>query len=162
MSSNIAAIVDYSATVAARVQDVALANGEIGGVRSVYGGGMNLYADPLRPGEMIQPSPEKPLEPFTHMTDLPDAPTITPLTQEGSVQLEWNVPMRFYVPRGDLATARQTLLPFYDAYEAAFWPDRRLGGLCLLAYIRSMGPAQADSDWAWCPMVLYVLEEVDW
>ena len=161
MSSNIAYIVDYSAAVAARVQNLTLPNGEVGGVRSVYGAGQGLFGDPLRPGQTIQPAPEAPQEAFTHISDLPGAPNPTPLTQDGTVELLWAVPMRLYVPRSDLATVRQTLLPFYDGYEAAFWPDRTLGGLCLLAYIKSFTRG-SDDDWAWLDMELSVLEEVSW
>lgn len=161
MSSSIAAIVDYTATVAARIQGVPLPNGEPGGVRSVYGAGQGLYPDPLRPGQMIQPAPERPLEPFSHISDLPGAPSPKALTQSGTVQFEWIVPMRLYVARTDLGLVRQTLLPFYDAYEAAFWPDRRLGGLCSLAYIKSFTRA-SDEDWAWLDMELSVTEIVSY
>lgn len=161
MTSRIAAIVDYTAVVAARVQGVPLANGEVGGVRSVFGAGLGIYADPLRPGQTIQPAPAIPLEAFSHQTDLPGAPAPTPLTQDGVVQLEWEVPMRLYVPVTDFALVRQTLLPFYDAYYGAFWRDRTLAGLCLLAYIKSFNRGQ-ENDWAYLDMPLYVLEEVSY
>ena len=151
---------DYTATVAARVQGIALPSGEVVGVRSVYGSGQNLYADPLRPGQMIQPAPDKPIEAFTHVSDLPQIDP-RPQTQSGTFERLWILPMRFYVPRGDLATVRQTLLPFYDGYDAAFATDRTLGGLCLLAYIKSF-TRDADPDWAWLAMDLSVLEEVSW
>ena len=159
--SQIRSIVDYSAALAARVQNLPMPNGGTAGVRSVFGCGQNLYADPLRPGQMIAPAPELPLESFMHVSDLPDAPNPTPLTQDGTVLFEWSVPMRLYVPRGDLRAARATLLPFYNGYYAAFWPDRTLGGLCLLAYIRSFRIA-ADDDWAWLDMDLSALEEVSY
>ena len=161
MSSQIARIVDYSAVVAARVQGLAMPSGGTAGVRSVFGCGQGFYTDPLRPGQMVAPAPENPLEPFTHTSDLPDAPVLTPLTQSGTVQLEWAVPMRLYAQRGDLRAVRQVLLPFYDGYTGAFWRDRTLGGLCLLAYIRSFRVA-SDDDWAWLDMDLYALEEVDY
>ncbi len=158
MSSNIVRIVDYSAHVAGRIQNVPMADGSLGGVRSTYGAGQNVYADPLRPGQNIQPAPERPLEAFTHMSELPDAPTVTPVTQDGVVQFDWIVPMRLYVPRGDLANVRQTLLPFYGAYAAAFSSDWTLGGLCLLAFVKSFTRG-ADADWAWLDVELSVTEQ---
>jgi hypothetical protein len=159
MGSNIALTIDMTAIVAARVQGVAMPNGEIVGVRSIYGSGNSGYADPLRSGQAVQPAKEKPLEPLCHISEIPDAPTVVPLTQDGVVQFEWSIPMRLYVPRGDLATVRQTLLPFYDAYMAAFWADHTLGGLCNLAYIRSFKP-DGDDSWCWLDMDLYVQELV--
>ncbi len=173
MSSNIAAIVDYSAWRAATsVQNITNPlTGELLDIASVYGAGQDLYPDPTHPGQMIQPAPEKPLEPFQHVSDLPDAPTVTTWTQDVLVELEWTVPMRLYVARGDLRTLRGTLLPFYDAYLAAFWRDYRLGGdptnpvqteaLCQHAYIRTLR-VEADDDWGWLYMELAVLEEVAW
>jgi hypothetical protein len=159
VSSNIAAIVDYSAQLAASVQGIYLPNGTTVGVRSVYGAGQGVYGDPLHPGQLIQPAPEEAIEAFMHVSDLPDAPIIAPYTQDGMVELTWLVPMRLYVPRGDLRTARQTLLPFYDAYLAAFVPDIRLGGLALIAYLASYR-IESDSDWAWLAMDLHVEELV--
>ena len=161
MGSSIQFTVDMSAIVAARVQGVTLPNGEIVGVRSIYGSGNSHYADPLRPGMEVQPAPEKPTELFCHFSEIPDAPKVGPLTQDSTVEFEWAIPMRLYVPRGNLATVKQTLLPFYDAYMAAFWADRTLGGLCNLAYIRSFKP-DGDDSWCWLDMDLYVQENVDY
>jgi hypothetical protein len=160
MSSNIASIVDYTAQVAAGIQDVALPNGEVVGIRSVYGAGQERYPDPLNPGQNIQPAPENALEPFTHISDLPDAPTVAYLTQDGTVEFTWMVPMWLYVPRGDLATLRAVLLPFFDAYEAAFAPDPTLGGLAVLSYISSFGKVEVADDWARLPIDLRVTEMV--
>jgi hypothetical protein len=160
VSSRIAAIVDYTAQRAALIQGlVNPLTGVALGVRAVYGAGQNLYADPLRPGQMIQPAPERPLEPFSHVSDLPDAPTVEYISQSGLVQFTWTVPMRLHVQRGDLASARATLLPFYDGYEAAFVPDPTLGGLCLVSEIKTWKPA-ADEDWVWLDIDLSVTEEV--
>lgn len=159
MSSSILTTVDYSAALAGRVQGITWSNGTKGGVRSVFGAGTGTVGDPLRPGQTIQPIPENPSEPYTHWSDLPDAPTIIPLSQSGLVQLEWTVPMRLFVPRGDVRTARQTLMPFYDGYLAQFVRDPTLGGRCLIAYIRGFKP-DGDDDWLWLDMELHVEEEV--
>ena len=158
--SNIRWIVDASAALAGTISGVTLPNGQVAGVRAVFGAGQGRSADPLRPGQTIAPATESPHEELTHVSDLPDAPTIIPLTQDGTIRLEWTVPMRLYATRGDLATARAILLPFYDAYLAAF-RDWTLGGLCALAYIKSFKPA-ADDDWVWLDIDLYVLEEVSY
>jgi hypothetical protein len=160
-SSSIQTIIDYTAVVAARVQNVTMPNGEVVGVRSIYGSGNGNLPNPLQPGQVVQPSPEKPTEPFCHISTIPDAPTITPLTQDGTVQLDWSIPMRFYVPRGNLSSAVQALLPFYDPYMRTFWADRTLNGMCNLAYIRSFKP-DGDDDWCWLDSDLYVLEIVDY
>ncbi len=159
MSTNIAAIVDYSAQVAASIQDVRLYNGETIGVRAVFGTGQGLYTDPLHPGEYIQPAPENPDEPYTHVSDLPDTPAIEYVTQSGLVSLEWTVPMSLIVNRGTLATLRQTMMPFYGPYLAAFLTDPTLGGLCEIAYIKNMrlGP---EDQWDRLFMDLLVHEEV--
>ena len=161
MSSDINAIIDYTAVVAARVQGVTLYNGEVVGVRSVYGAGQGFYADPFRTGQKVQPVPEVPTETFQHFSELPDAPTIAPDTQSGTVRVEWDIPMRLILARGDLATTRQIALPFYDAYLGAFWQDNRLADLCNLAYIRSFARG-GDGTWAWLEMHLFVREYVDY
>ena len=91
------------------------------------------------------------------LSNLPDAPTITRVTQGGVVELAWTLPMQLFVPRGDLRTVRQTLLPFFDAYLAAFLPQWTLGGLCLASWISSV-KVESDADWAWLAMDLHVEE----
>jgi len=159
--SNIDHLVDYTATVAAKVQGVTLPNGEEVGVRSVYGAGQGFYDDPLRPGQTIQPVPETPTETFQHWSELPDAPALAYDTQSGTMKIEWDIPMRLVLARGDLATTRTIGLPFYDAYIEQFWLDRYLGSLCNLAYIRSFARG-GDGTWAWLEMHLYVREYVDY
>lgn len=151
MSSDIAQIVDYSALVAARIP----------GVRAVFGCGAGFYDDPLRAGQALQPGPEKVVLPFTHTSDLPDAPQIEPTTQSGTFGLTWSVPMRLYVNRDRLSDVRRSLLPFYDGYLAAFARDRTLGGLAALAYLKTMS-VEADDAWAWLAMDLSVQEYVAW
>ncbi len=151
MSSDIAQIVDYSAVVASRVP----------GVTAVFGLGGGFYDDPLRPGQGLQPVPEKVAMPGTHTSDVPDAPEIAPMTQTGTFELVWSVPMRLYVARSRLIDVRRALVPFYDAYLAAFARDRTLAGLCSLSHIKSMS-VEADDAWAWLAMDLSVQEFVAW
>jgi hypothetical protein len=162
--SSIAAIVDYSAVLAAGIQNVMMPNGTRVGVRSVYGAGQNLYADPLRAGQMIQPCPENPTEPFTHFSVMPEAPDTKPITQQGLEEWNWTIPMRLALPRGDAATATATLLPFYNAYKAALTAngtDWTLGGLALNANISSFDRS-SDASWLWLEMELLVVEIVSY
>lgn len=152
---SITQMIDYSASVAARVQGVLLPDGTPVGVRAVHGSGNAGIANPLLPGHLIDAAPEKPREQFCHVSEIPDAPSVIPVTMDGLAMLEWSIPMRLYVPRGNLATVRQTLLPFYEPYWDTFWADHTLGGLCNLAYIRSFKP-DGDDDWCWLDMDLYV------
>jgi hypothetical protein len=163
VSSQIASIVDYSAALAARkVQGIVNPlTGQTLGVAATFGAGQGTSPDPLRPGQTIAPAPEKPAVAYTHISDLPDAPGITTWTQDLLVELEWTIPMRLYVPRGNIQVLRATLLPFLDAYLSAFWSDHRLGDLCLRAYLSSLR-IEADDDWGWLAMDLAVLEEVSW
>jgi hypothetical protein len=151
VSSDIAQIIDYTAVVAAG----------IAGVRQVYGAGQGLYADPLRAGQMIAAAPDRVQAPFTHTSELPDAPTVDFLTQTGTIEVVWQVPMRLYVNRSRLEDVRRALLPFYDRYLGAFARDRQLGGLCSLAWISSFR-VEADDDWAWLAADLSVREYVSY
>ena len=164
MSSQIAAMVDYSAYLAAsQVQNVTNPlTGGIVGVRSVYGAGQNLYPDPLRAGSMIAPAIETITEPYTHVSDIPDAPSIVTWTQDLLVELEWVIPMRLYVPRAPLEVLRATLLPFYDVYLRTFFRDSRLGGLATEAHIAAMRVGIDDLNGGFLAMDLHVLEEVHW
>jgi len=165
MASRIAQIVDYTALVAARIKPQRIPSGYVE-MRAVFGTGQvdpdtgePLYQDPLHPGQPLQPAPENPLEPYTHFSDLPDAPGIEWLDQEGDVALTWDIPMRFWFPRSDLAMARQTAMPFYAAYLSEFHKDYTLGGLCKLARVSryAIGGDEFDS---WLDVNLSVLEEV--
>lgn len=163
MSSQIALIVDYSAAVASGIQGLTnplTGNNDLG-VRSIYGCGAGLIPDPLRAGQKVAPGIEKAIEPFQHWSDVPDAPAISSWTQDGLYELEWTVPMRLYTSRGNIAAARGTLLPFYDAYLRAFVLDKLLGGLCAESHISAMR-IEADHDWVWLAVDLHVLEEVHW
>lgn len=151
MSSDIAEIIDYTAAVAAGIP----------GVRQVYGAGQGLIADPLRPGQTVAAAPDRAQAPFTHTSEIPDAPAVDYLTQTGTIEVVWTVPMRLYVNRSRLEDVRRALLPFYDAYLGAFAVDRTLGGLCALAWIGSL-KVEADDDWAWLAVDLSVREYVSY
>lgn len=164
MASVIAQIVDYSAWKAGHdIQGLMLPNGSTIGVRATFGVGQSFYPDPLRPDPAdltnLQPAPENPFEPYTHFSDLPDAPTLAWLTQDGAVQLDWDIPMRLWLPRSSLAVARQTAMPFYFPYLRAFFSADGFGGLCTQAWpVRfSIG---GDEDWNWLDVALHVQETV--
>jgi hypothetical protein len=120
-----------------------------------------MYPDPLRAGSMIAPAPEAITEAFTHVSDIPDAPSIVAWTQDLLVELEWVIPMRLYVPRIPMDVLRATLLPFYDAYLRTFFRDSRLGGLATEAHIAAMR-VEVDGDLGFLAMDLHALEEVHW
>lgn len=162
MPSVIGQIVDFTAWKAGHdVQGIALPNGSTIGVRATFGTGQGIYPDPLRPNPSdptnLQPAPENPLEPYTHFSDLPDAPTLAWLTQDGAVQLDWDVPMRLWLPRGNLAVARQTAMPFYWPYIKAFCSPDGFGGLCQIVRPPTFAIG-GDEDWNWLNVNLRVQE----
>lgn len=147
--SKIAQIVDYTAVVAARIP----------GVVSVAASGQGYYEDPKNPGEKIRAFGNNAIDGFSHASELPNVPAVEWVTQSGTVRLTWNIPMRLYVDSGDLATVRQTVLPFYDAYLAAFIGDRLLGGLVLYSQIKSFSIGNAN-NWSWLEIRLEAQEMV--
>lgn len=160
MGSQIRAIVDYSAArVASHVQGITLPNGSVVGIRSTFGAGQNLIVDPLRPGQMIASAPESPSEPFQHWSEIPDAPEVAPYTQDGMVELIWDIPMRLWMARSPFRDFRANALALYDPYISAFATDHQLGGLCELAHVKSIA-READAEWAWIDIGLYVREHV--
>jgi hypothetical protein len=153
MSTVLANFADYTAQVAASIP----------GVKSVYGSGTGLFADPLRPGQKIASCPDNPVDgTFEHWSEIPILPSGIPTaTQDGAVQGTVMQRMRLYVPRGALAVVRQILTPFYDRYAAAFATDQRLGGLCLTSnfvYMSIETPTAEDGgQHAWLEMRLACL-----
>lgn len=149
--SNIALIVDYTAALAAGIE----------GVKSVAGAGQGATDDPLRPGRKVQACGGSPSEPFQHWSELPDAPAVQWLTQNATVELTWDVPMRLWLPRADLAAMRRAALPFYDGYLRAFIVDRLLGGLVTRSEVSRMERG-GDEDWTWLEVTLTLTEIVNY
>jgi hypothetical protein len=149
MSSNIATIVDYTAQVAAGIP----------GITAVFGCGQGNIGDPLNPGQTIQPAPDAPTGVYTHWSDLPDATGIEFISQDGTAQYTWQIPMVLWLPRVDLANMRRLALPFYQAYASAFTSNPTLGGLCLVSP-RLQFRLDSDTKWAWLDITLEVIEEV--
>ena len=150
--SNIEALVDYTAWRAGFY---------VAGIKSVAGAGQGLYPDPLRPGQMIVPAPSNPVAPFSHWSELPTAPAIEYITQDGVVELAWTLPMRLWVSKAPIEEVRRTLLPMYARYLAAFVPDPTLGGLALRWHSLTFG-VQGNDDWAWLAVSLVAVEEVSY
>jgi hypothetical protein len=156
--SNVIRFSDYSALVAMQVQGVILPTGDSVGVRSAYGTGTGGYTDALRVGQPIQPRPEKPIEPFSHYSGMPEGQH-EPLTQDGAFARKWVLPMQLFTSRGSVSAAEQSLMSFYEPYLLAFEADLRLGGLCDLAYISSQRvTSQEETDWPSLYMELTILE----
>lgn len=149
MGSAIARIVDYTAQVAAGLP----------GVTAVFGVGEGTIGDPLRPGQTIQAAPDAPTAPMTHWSDLPKTTRLDRVTQDGMVEYIWDLPMRFWLGRADLANMRRTALPLYDGYLHAFMADPTLGGHCLLATPNRFELGD-DEVWAWLDVNLEVTELV--
>lgn len=149
MSSAIGEIVDYTAQVAAGIT----------GVTAVFGAGLGTIGDPLRPGQTIQAAPDAPTGPFTHWSDLPKSTVLERVSQTGSVSYVWDLPMRLWLARADLANLRRTALPFYDRYLHAFMADPTLGGLCLIATPTRFDLGD-DAVWGWLDVNLEVAELV--
>ena len=150
MASQIADIVDYTAWRAGTF---------VAGLTSVAGAGQGIYSDPFRPGETIAAAPSNPVAPFSHWSELPTAPAIQYVTQSGTVEIAWTIPMRLWVSKAPIEDVRRTLLPFFDRYLAAFVPDPTLGGLAVRSYIASFG-VQGNDDWAWLAVSLVAVELV--
>lgn len=149
-SSQIERIVDYTAMVA----------GGIEGVKAVAASGQGHYEDPLRAGQMIASAAANPAAAFTHWTELPGAPPLEWVSQSGTVEMKWMVPLRLWLPKGEEA-ARRFALPFYDRYLRAFVLDRLLGGLALRTEI-SRFHIGGDADWSWLDVGLMVVERVNY
>ena len=150
MSSNIEAIVDYSAwRVAVYVPDIA----------AIRAPGTSGLIDPLT-GTPILPPADAPTVPFEHWSELPIATTIAQSSQSvGNMQYTWDVPMRLWLARVDIRNLRSVAIPFYGAYLHAFSPDPKLGGLC--AYSRlTRFEVGVDDKWGWIDISLEVLELV--
>ena len=165
MSSQIASIVDYTAYLAAGIQDVPVLDGQTIGIRSVAGAGQGIWDDPLRAGQKIAPAGSNPIEELSHWSELPTAPGVTWVDQDGTVQLSWTIVMKLFFSRGDVARIRQLALPFYDRYLAVFakLANYTLGGLALRTQLTSFAVmATEESEWAWLETRLLVVELVQY
>ena len=150
MGSNVADIVDYTAWRAGTF---------IPGLTSVAGAGQGVYSDPFRPGETIAAAPSNPVAALSHWSELPTAPAINYVTQSGTVEIAWTIPMKLFISKAPIEDVRRILLPFYDGYLAAFVPDPTLGGLAVRSYFASFG-VQGNDDWAWLAVSLVAVELV--
>ena len=149
MSSQIAEIVDQTAAIAASLP----------GMKSVRGVGSGLVIDPLNPSQFILPAPGSPTGTFEHWSDLPDATSVTYDTQDPLLLYLWDIPMRLWLPRGDLAEMRRVVMPFIQGYPAAMLADPRIGQLCL-GINRFRFSTGSDDKFAWLDLNLEVMEEV--
>jgi hypothetical protein len=149
--SEIERIVDYTAAVAGRIE----------GIKATFGAGIGATEDPLRPGQPIAAAPGKPTAALTHWSDCPDAPPVQWVSQEGTVELTWTIPMRLWFARADLADVRRMSLPFYDRYIEAFVLDRTLGGLALRTQVTRFNTG-GDANWSWLDIGLMVVERVNY
>lgn len=158
MTSQIAAIVDYTA---------ALAAGEVDGIAAAFGSGSSSTADPLRDGHDIRPAPNAPTQPFEHWSEVAAMASSEWLTQDGAMRVTWLIPMRLWLLRTDLGRLRATAQPFFPAYLAAFQADPTLGGKALLSRVIRMEigddppRGQNQARWGWLDVQLEVQEVVD-
>ena len=150
MSSNVATLVDYTAWRAGIY---------VPGLTSVAAAGQDVYPDPFRAGQTIAAAASNPVAPLSHWSELPTAPAVEWIDQDGTVQLAWTIPMRLWISKAPIEDVRRILLPFYDRYLAAFVPDPTLGGLALRSQIAGFSVASND-DWAWLEVRLTAVEMV--
>lgn len=148
--SQIVKIVDYTAMVAAGIE----------GVKAVAASGQGETDDPLRPGQFIQAANSNPVAAFTHWSEVPGAPPVEWVSQTGTVELAWNIPMRLWLPPAD-GEARRLALPFYDGYLRAFILDHRLGDLVLRSEVARFSIG-GDSNWSWLDVGLRAWERVNY
>ena len=149
MSSQIAAIVDYSAWRAAVY---------VPGIAAIRAPGTSGLLDPLT-GTDILPPADAPTVPFEHWSELPSGTSIEHASQDGRTAYTWEVPMRLWLARVDIRNLRSVAIPFYAAYLSAFMPDPTLGGLCL--YSRpTRFEVGVDDKWGWLDITLEVQEMV--
>jgi len=159
MGSQINTIVDYTAQRAGVM---------VPGLLAVYGSGSSGLGDPLRLGSAIRAAAENPAQEFEHWSEVPGAPSVQRVTQDGTVELTWTIPMRLWFLRTDLARLRTTALPYFDHYLAAFVPDPTLGGLALIAEISKLEigedppGAPGQTRWAWLDVHLDCTEQVSY
>ena len=146
--SQIAQIVDQTAAVAAG----------IAGIKTVRGVGSGLVLDPLNGGPILAAS-GSPTGTYEHWSDLPDATEVTYETQQGTLLYLWDLPMRLWLPRGDLSEMRRTTIPFIQAYPAAMLADHTLGQLATVIP-RFRFTVGSDDRFAWLDINLEVVEEV--
>jgi len=155
--SAIATIVDYTAAVAA----------EMDGVLSVWASGAGNVDDPLRPSQTIRAAMQAPPEEAAHWSELPSAPAVRWVTQDGKVELTWLIPMRLWLMTADMAKLREKALPWYPKYLSAFVHDRLLGGLVIRSWIDAFdllldAPVPNQARWGWLETKLAVIEQVDY
>ena len=149
--SNIARVVDYTCLVAASID----------GVVAIAGAGQDFYDDPFRPGYKILAHADRAKVAGLHVTNLPEAPALRWLTQDGIVELTWHLPMRFYLDGNDPISTRMQVLPMYDRYLRAFIREHTLGDLVLRTQLTSFKMGE-DSDWAWLQVELLAVEQVNY
>jgi len=150
MGSNIGQIIDYTASLAGRIE----------GVKSVAGSGSGLVDDPIRVGRKIDVCGFTPVTAYAHWSDVPGAPPIEWVSQSGTVELTWTIPMRLWLPK-DAGEARRVGLPFYDRYLQAFIRDFRLGDLVLRSSLATF-EIGGDKDWSWLNVGLVAVERVSY
>lgn len=152
--SRIAYIVDYTAAVAAGIE----------GVKAVSGAGTKLVEDPLRPGQYVASNGPNAVAQYTHWSEVPGAPDVDWVSQSGTVELTWMIPMRLWLPKSD-EEARRTVMPFYDRYLRAFVRDPFLGappdGLVLRSQIKMM-KIGGDDNWSWLDVMYLCVERVNY
>lgn len=108
------------------------------GVRAAFGLGLG-ETDPtvFFPGGVIIPGDQGgPLETLTHISSMPGAPLITDFSAT-VCEIQWRIPMRLYLDRGNLDNLERACAPFYGRYLTAFHEHATLGGTVNSARIGS-------------------------
>jgi hypothetical protein len=156
--TNIAAIVDYTAALAAE---------QVEGIVATFGSGTGAIVDPLRDPATVRAIPDAPQQEGEHWSEVAAMTATEWLTQEGAQHLTWVIPMRVWFQRVDDAALRRAAQPFFARYWTAFTADPTLGGNCAVSrLLRSSigvdppaGPNRAR--WGFLDLDLMVEEYAD-
>lgn len=147
--SRIPEIVDQTAAIA----------GLVPGVLRTFGCGSGNVADPFRPGEKIAAAWANPIEPFTHVSEMPDLGSLPLGAMIGTHIVTWKIGMKLFVDRADVAEVRRIVAPLWVGYLTAFAAHLTLNQTA--QRIASIDFSIKSSDeWAWMAMDLVVTERL--
>lgn len=133
---------------------------EIPAIRSAFGAGSGLVADPRAEGRTIAAAPANPTEALQHWSDLPESGNLPLNAMQGTHVVTWTVPMRLFVARGaGLDEARRALAPFMPAYIGAFARHVTLEGTARRWFGMTFRLA-SDDDWVWLETRIQVDERL--
>jgi hypothetical protein len=145
--SRIPDIVDASAYIAHLVT----------GVKAVWGVGCGVT---LPAGFKVHAFPGQPAEDYTHVSDMPDAPSVKWISATVT-EITWSIPMALFVSANDLGEARRRLAPFYGPYLTMFSQHTQLLGIVNSALLTAFRITEESGTWVALRMVLTAIERLN-